>query len=151
MVGEQAAEHFMTGELCPASGLLLDISFRLCIAAPQGLDPPTTQLASHWSLEHHQALTGLQPQLPWVPLEPAGQAHPGAHLDQVHLACAHEVKREPVKRAVMPVAVGSAGGGTGMEGTLEGALLAHTETHAPGPAGRALPTPLNILDGDIAY
>lgn len=141
MVSEQAAEHFRTGELCPASGLLLDISFCLWIVAPQGLDPPTTQLASHWGPEHHQALTGLQPQLPWALMEPAGQTHPGAHLDQVHLACAHEVKREPVKRAVMPVAIGRAGGGTGMEGTLERALLAHAETHAPGPAGRVPPTP----------
>lgn len=150
MVSERAVEHFRTGELCPAPGLLLDISFRLWIVAPQGLDSPTTQLASHWSPEHHQALTGLQPQLPWVLMEPAGQIPPGAHLDQVHLACAHEVKREPVKRAVMPVAVGRAGGGTGMEGTLKGALLAHAETHAPDQLA-GCPHPLNILDGDIAY
>lgn len=61
---------------------------------------------------------------------------PGAHLDQVHFARTHEVKREPIKRAVMPVAVGGAGGGAGVESALERAALAHAETHAPRSARR---------------
>lgn len=70
----------------------------------------------------------------------------------MHFAGAHEVKREPIKRAVVPVAVGRAGGGAGVESTLERALPAHAETHAPRPARRApTPTPtLNTLDGHIA-
>lgn len=80
-------------------------------------------------------------QLLWVPVEPAG-THPGTNLDQVHFARSHEVKWEPIKRAVMPVAIGGAGGGTGVEGALERAVLAHTETHMPRPlTGHALPPP----------
>lgn len=70
------------------------------------------------------------------------QTHAGAHLDQVHFARPHEVKWEPIKRAVMPVTIGRAGGGAGVEGALERAALAHTEIHVPRPlTGHAPPDP----------
>ena len=47
------------------------------------------------------------------------QTYAGAHLDQVHFARPHEVKWEPIKCAVMPVTIGRAGGGAGVEGALE--------------------------------
>lgn len=80
----------------------------------------------------HQLLCG--------PMEPAVQMYADAHLDQVHLARPHEVKREPIKRAVMPVTIGSAGGGAGVEGALERAALAHAETQRP-LTGHAPPHP----------
>lgn len=52
-------------------------------------------------------------------MELARQTQSGAHLDQVHFARAHEVKWEPIKGAVMPVTVGRAGGGTGVESAPE--------------------------------
>jgi hypothetical protein len=66
-------------------------------------------------------------------MEAAGQTHSGTHLDQVHFAGPHEVKREPIKCAVMPVTIGSAGGSTGVRGAQEQALLAHAETQAHRP------------------
>lgn len=84
-----------------------------------------------------------RPNSPSAALGPHGASRadtcgrPGAHLDQMHFARTHEVEREPIKRAVMPVAVGCAGGGAGVESALERAALAHAETHAPRPACRA--------------
>ena len=58
-------------------------------------------------------------QLLWGPMEPTVQTYADNHLDQVHFARPHEVKWEPVKRAVMPVTIGCAGGCAGVEATLE--------------------------------
>lgn len=54
---------------------------------------------------------------------------PGTHLDQVYFAGPHEVEWEPIKGAVMPVTIGSARRGAGVQDALEQALLADAETH----------------------
>lgn len=85
-------------------------------------------------------------------MEPTVQTHPGTHLDQVHFACSHEVKWEPIKGPVMPVTIGRAGGGAGVEGALEGATLAHTEIHAPRHLTEHAPTPtLNLHERATAH
>lgn len=138
MVSGQAVACFMAGEICPASRLLLGIYFH-----PQ---QPQLRLRS----PTHPISVRLKPRAPPCPDRSATSAplgpqrdswhmHLGAHLDQVHFAGAHKVKREPIKCAVVPVAVGRAGSGAGVESALERALPAHAATHAPGPACGAPP------------
>ena len=79
------------------------------------------------------------------------QTHAGTHLDQVHFARPHEVKREPIKRAVMPVTIGRAGGGAGVKGALERAALAHTEMHMPRPLTGHAPPTLSTHGGATAH
>lgn len=105
-----------------------------------GLRSPHDPIMRQTAVQNINMPRGPQPQPLWSPRSLLGrQTPPGAHLDQVHFACPHEVKREPIKGAVMPVAVGCAGGGTGVQGALEGAVLAYAETHTPRPARGAHP------------